>query len=595
MASYEHDRITRAIKEMDEPPTEDQEYSSWIRAAGHLQLLRQNAGDSEVIIYACSRPTFIHAVIAKKSEVTPPDIDDLLEWDSTPYIGRAGYSWTGNARDVRVEFVDINPLPKSLEERQTLIFGRRMEGVGDPYNYELLQEFAHTTEIHWREEQRAYCRIGDNGDIEPVVSITNPSTPGGLTLITCKREPLEQYLAATDSVLVRFFDFTMVKHGEFTSWRGGIRERNIETRFLFYVQCVHPDGHAFTRGAQVLPVTTPKDILFKSITEPSSRRSDRQYASFVAFDWRNGKIEEISTDPESTTNYFEAEGNSLPFELSPAFFRAEVLSKYKADRDKYTIHEAERVITCRGVWELKSYDINEAGQVHAYICDLRNLPDQEQLHWKSHNEKPKGTISKRAFENDFQGTWSSRITALERVLYTLRGWVEQRSDWWQIRDEAILLRVNTPVSNSKDEWAQSFLDLSKAVVEGFETRPIRALLRQEKVPFDKEERTLSLLEKLLTSQVPDDGHPTRLQGLRAAYRIRSKVQSHIGGTEADEIARNALVEHGSYREPFEHICNKIAKELEQIEEGLTALQRVQAKQPVVHRMPKAETPALEEV
>ena len=590
MASYEHERITRAINEMDEPPTEAQEYSSWIRAEGHLQLLKQNAGDPDVIIYACSRPTFIHAVIAKESKVTPPDIDDLLGWSSTPYIGRAGYSWTGNARDVRVELTDTNPLLKSLEDGQNLIFGRRMEGLDDPYDYELLQEFAHTTGIHWREEQRAYCRIGDNGDMEPVVSITNPSTRGGLTLITCKREPLEQYLAATDSVLVRFFDFTMVKRGQFTSWRGGIRERNNETRFLFYVQCVHPDGHAFTRGAQVLPVTTPKDILFRSITEPRSRRSGRQYASFVALDWRNNKIEEISTDPESTTNYFEAEANSLPLELSPAFFRAEVLSKYKADRDKYTIHEAERLITCRGAWELKSYDINEAGQVHAYICDLRNFPYQEQLHWKSHNEKPKGTISKRAFENDFQGTWSSRITALERVLHTLRRWVKQRSDWWQVRDEAILLRVNTPVSNSKDEWAQSFLDLSKAVVEGFQTRPIRGLVRQEKIAFDKEDRTLALLEKLLTSQVPGDGQPMRLQGLRAAYRIRSKVQSHIGGTEADEIARKALVEHGSYREHFEHICNQIAKELEQIEEALTDLQGGRGRQPAVHRMPKSERP-----
>ena len=483
MASYEHARITRAINEMDKPPTEDQEYSSWIRAEGHLQLLRQNARDPEVIIYASSRPTFIHAIIAKESEVTPLDIDDLLEWSSSPYIGRAGYSWTGSARDVRVEFSETNSHPRKLKHRQNLVFGRCMEGLDDPPYYELLQEFAHTTGIHWREEQRAYCQIDENGDIEPVVSITKPDGNVGITLITCKREPLEQYLVATGSVLIRFFDFMMVKYGEFTSWDAGIRERKTETQFLHYEQCVHPDGHAFTRGAQVVPVTTPKDVLLGSITEPRSRRSGRQYASFVAMDWRNDKIEEISTDPDSTTNYFEAGANSLPFEVSPAFFRAEVLSKYKADRDKYTIHEASRFITCRGAWELKSYDINEAGQVHAYICDLRNLPYQEQLHWKSHNEEPKGTISTRAYENDFQGTWSSRITALERVLRTLRRWVQQRFDWWQIQDEAILLRVNTPVSNSKDEWAQSFLDLSKAVIERFQTRPIRTLLRREKIPF----------------------------------------------------------------------------------------------------------------
>jgi hypothetical protein len=44
------------------------------------------------------------------------------------------------------------------------------------------------------------------------------------------------------------------------------------------------------------------------------------------------------------------------------------------------------MIDCRGGWSLRDFDTNEAGQVHAYICDLRNLPYQEQLYWKSFNE-----------------------------------------------------------------------------------------------------------------------------------------------------------------------------------------------------------------
>ena len=565
MASYEHLQIMRAVDELEEPPTEDHKYASWIRAEGHLQLLRQNARDPEVIIYACSKPTFIHAVIAKESGVTSPDTDDLLDWNSTPYIGRAGYSWTGESRDIRVEFTETNPRPETLKHRQNLIFGRRMEGLDDPYCYELLQEFAHATDIHWREEQRAYCRIDENGDIEPVVSITKPNAIGQITLITCKREPLEQYLAATESVLVRFFDFMMVRYGEFTSWRTGVRTRKIETQYLFYDQCVHPDGHAFTRGAQVLPVTTPKQILFRSITEPRSGRSSRQYASFIAIDWRNDKVEEISTDPGATTSYFESENNSLPYEVSPAFFRAEVLTKYKADRDKYTLHEATRFITCRGAWELKSYDINEAGQVHAYICDLQNLPYQEQLHWKSHNENPKGTISKRAYENDIEGTWSSHVTAVERVLHILQRWVEQRHAWWQIQDEALLLRINTPVSNSKDEWGQAFLDISKTVIENFRIKSIRAVLHQEKITFDNSEGSLSLLEKTIATRDRFDSQSTKLRGLREAQRIRSIVQAHSGGREADEIAKRALIEHGTYRKHYEQVCRHIAEELEEIE------------------------------
>jgi hypothetical protein len=141
-------------------------------------------------------------------------------------------------------------------------------------------------------------------------------------------------------------------------------------------------------------------------------KKDKKYVEFIAYDWRNDGITAISTDPSATTNYFNANDNSLPYELSPAFFKPEVLLKYKADRDKYTV--SERDVYCRSAWCLKGIDVNEAGQVHAYICDLRDLPYAEQLHWFSFNEPPKASISKRAIANDFQGRWVTFMEPLRK-------------------------------------------------------------------------------------------------------------------------------------------------------------------------------------
>jgi hypothetical protein len=85
---------------------------------------------------------------------------------------------------------------------------------------------------------------------------------------------------------------------------------------------------------------------------------------------KNGVIREISCAPGATANYFTE--SDLPFELSPAFFSPEVLRKYKADSDKYSL--AGRSISCRCAWSLQTYDVNEAGQVHTYLVYLRNLP-----------------------------------------------------------------------------------------------------------------------------------------------------------------------------------------------------------------------------
>ena len=570
MTSFKHNQIAHAINALEEPPDTKHSRSSWLRAQGHLDVLRQNASDDEVILYASTRTTFIHAVITKESDVITPDYNDLLDWHSSAYTGRAGYSWTPGSVDAQIEFSETNPRPSTMKHSQNLIFARQLEGLDEPCHFELLQEFEHATQILWREEHKAYCRIDENGDFEPVVSITNPDDPEKTTLITCKREPLEQYLAATNNTLIRFFDFMMVQRGSFRSWQGGVTDRKIESNHFFYRQCIHPEGHAWTRGTQILPVTTRSEDLFQSITGLTSQRTGRQHATFIIHDWRNEKIHEVSTDPEHTANYFNAENNSFPYETSPAFFRAEVLSKYKADRDKYTINEESRFISCRGAWHLKSYSVNDAGQVHAYICDLRYLSYQEQLHWKSHNEEPRGGISKRAYENDFEGTWGSEATPLERILHTLRQWNERNTDWWQIKDEALLVTINTPVSSSKDEWAQSFLGLSIAVIENFKAKSIQAILRQEKIAFEKSDRTLTLLEKLLQSRGSVEGDKTRLEGLRQAQLIRSKIQSHSRGTEATEIARNALLEHGTYREHFNKVCDQISDELEKIEEAFGA-------------------------
>ena len=566
--AYEHLQIARLIKEIDTQPSDHEALSSWSRAEQHLQLLSRDAGEEEVILYSVTRTSFVYAVIAPESDVSPPDHDDLLKWNATPYTTRAAYTWNKGASDMRLEPWDDSHGTRTLSRSQNLVFARQMEGTDYPTNYELLQEFVHATGIHWREEERAYCVIDENGDLESLVSFTDEHEAGGLKLITCKRKPLEQYLSATGNVLVRFFDFTMVLDG-FSSWRDGNRKRKTESDTFFYEQCLHPDGHGFTRGTQLLPVATPKDELFRDIVDPPYMRADRQYASFIVEDWRNREIAEVSTAPGETANYFNAEGNSLPFELSAAFFRPEVLSKYKADTEKYTVDEVRRSISCRGAWGLRSFDVNEAGQIHAYLCYLRHLPFQEQEYWKSFNEKPKGTISKRAIENDFQGDWSSCETPLETVLRTVRRWNNDRPDWWKAPDETLLRRVNTPVSSSRVEWARACLDLSVAVIEGFNEKVIRSILRRENIPFDKLERSLSLIEKLMAHVGVEDEEPGRLEFLRLVYRIRTMVISHRGGSDGDQIARDALSRYGTYRAHFEHVCVQLADELDMIEEILS--------------------------
>lgn len=440
-----------------------------------------------------------------------------------------------------------------------MIFGRAFEGWSgrDKTYFELNQEYSHLAGIHWRAEHNAYCRFDEKGDIEEVVSVTTRGV-AGVSLVSFKWPDLERYLAFTDCSLLRMFEFMLLRYENFIDWGTEPEELVKRSDLYVYRQKVSGDA-AYTRGAQIIGLRRPKDWITDEFK--SGGQVNKQYVEFLAYDFRNLLVTKISTDPKATTNYFEAKLNRLPLELSPAFFKPEVLSKYKADREKYKV--TDREVSCRSSWSLRGYDLNDAGQVHAYICDLRSLPYSEQLYWLSYNEEPKASISKRAIINDFQGDFVTFQHPREAISALLQGWSEDGKIWWKCRDEALHERANPPVAGSRDEWSNAFLDLSQLLVEGFEINSIRKMLDGARVTYATNNQSLELLEILLEQEQP--GSKRRLDGLRAAQKIRSKVKSHAGSNEGRELAEEALREHGDYGSHFRHVCEKIIDELSAIE------------------------------
>lgn len=144
-------------------------------------------------------------------------------------------------------------------------------------------------------------------------------------------------------------------------------------------------------------------------------------------------------------------------------------------------------------------------------------------------------------------------------------WHDMRASWWTLRDEALIERATTPVTTSRDEWAEALMDLSKLVIEGFEVGYIRKSLDAASIEYKGTDQSIALLERLAGFQSVD-GEPFRLAGLRTVQAIRSKAKGHAGSSEAAEIARKAVAEHGGFPEHFKHVCNQVADELKIVTE-----------------------------
>ena len=564
MTSKFHNQLVNDLRNLGRPrKSSDTDYAEWVSTTSQLDFLKKNAGDDEIVMYASGCHTFILGLAVPRALVESEGTKALMEMESRPDRARAAYVTGGGSDDFWVE----SGRRDKWTEVDDFIFIRKFQEWKDETGtyIEVKQEYLHLAEVHWRSERSAYCRLDDNGDIEEVVSITVEDGREPLRVVTFKTKPLEVYLAATDKILLRKFDFTCFESGKFWGWPDGEEETFETASDIHCVGRIVPNHAGYKRGVSIVRMPRTRPQIFRDIRQEwGLEAAPRQYATFIAIDWRNRRVRRISTDPDATTSYWQAEGNDYPFELSPAFFHVDVLQRYKSDSDKYTVDD--RRITCRNAWTLRGMDINEEGQIHAYICDLRELPNKEQLYWKSFNERPKGTISRRAMANDFEGRWWSTDDPLREIKQRLRGWERDNVWWWRSKGNSLYEAVSYPSGDNRDEWGEAFLNLCKLVIEGFPKKNLTGYLVKQGIAYERREGTLKLLEKAVQSNLEcKDGGYATLSGLAYAQDVRTKVKSHSSGASSIKLAREAIRQHGSLSSGFRAICGTIAEELERIE------------------------------
>ena len=285
--------------------------------------------------------------------------------------------------------------------------------------------------------------------------------------------------------------------------------------------------------------------------EEWKRESDpnaRSYETFKIHDWKNERLVEWSSAPAEITNYFTK--SDKPFELSPAFFNPEVLTKYKADPDKYDLKD--RSITCRNSWHLKTFDINEAGQVHTYIGYLQGLPFKEQQHWKLYNEWPTGGLSKRAIDTDFKGQWTSERDPLQSLRHVVYELDRDPPLWWRRRGDQLRDRVHYPVTTSSKEWADELLALDQLIVEGFVPTELRKIATTAGVKIDNSWGSLKLVQEILRTKDSLTADQT-IEPLKQLHHLRSKVPGHHTG-ERKTLEADAMRKHGSLKAHFRALC-----------------------------------------
>jgi hypothetical protein len=560
--------VVDTLKKMSVVPARDSAaFKEWLEQTETIQFLEQNTCETEFVVYATLNHVLVQTVLVPSNQLNPLDMEDLQKWDLISDSWGINYHLSGDDPTVWITRPLESAGSKALMGGEKLVFSRCFEGYDDKKSYiEFLQKVVLIFDLHFVPHKNAYCRLDKHGDLEEVIRITeSPAKKGsfGGRVVTVERRLLDDYMLLTNSVLVRLFDFTRFDPSNFSGWGDNRKKRKVTNEHFGYRITLQDEVGSYLRGVQIVRTPQTMAALHHRLTHQDE---ERQYASFIAHDWKNGRISEISCGPGHTANYFTK--SDLPFEITPAFFRAEVLGKYKADPKKYKLYE--RSIQCRGSWHLQTYDINEAGQVHTYLIYLRNLPYEEQLYWKSFNEAPKAPISKRALATDMHGYFYTEYNALESIKGIVHKLTELEVPWWRLREPDLLDSVHYPATVSNEEWADELMALDKLLVEGFEEKWLRNKAVELSQPPLASEGSLLLVARCLQGLGFDEEHAKNtVSPLRTLHHLRTKLKGHASGSEERSLRQAALAKHGSFRKHFEELCGECDVAMQRIIEGLS--------------------------
>ena len=533
-----------------------------VGAEDSVAFLKANAQSEEMVIYAIGPAMLIHAVLAPLQQVTPADQDDLLHC-----FVQTDESWViqksyGGGEGHRVYLEAPLRSGKSLAGGEKLIFRRSFDGVQKGESpIELSQKLVHALGLHFVPERNAYCRLDQRGDIEDVIRIIRADAGAGregLTAVTILTKDLATYMTLADMALVFIFDFTRFSPGSFNGWGDHPRIAR-RAPDLFYNGGSNGSA-SYVNGRMIVRSTVSVQGLIDEWKEESNP-TKREYATFKIYDRKNNIEVETSCAPEFLSNYFQE--SNLPWEISPAFFRADVLHRFKADPEKYSLDD--RSISCRNAWYLKTYDINEAGQVHTYIGYLADLPIEEQRYWQSFNEWPNGTISKRAHENDIMGAFSSEYDPLQLLKYKLRELNEAAPAWRLPRSEEHLDAARYPATDSTLEWANEILAFDQALVEGFQLKPLRKMLEEKGKKPESSWASLRLIAELLVASGHEvDDAKAVVAPLSKLHALRNILKAHSSVSEKDKEERLARSTHGTLRAHYKALAGECDKAFDTI-------------------------------
>ena len=442
---------------------------------------------------------------------------------------------------------------------EPLVIDREFYGMRDNYK-ELSEEFRLFHRLYHDRKLDHYIKFDDDGN-EERICVIEPNK------IQIRLKELRQFLAIKEMALSIQFDCR--EHSE-----RSLEELKLAANGATEIESLFCYSHHYGDFGGIGSFRAFSRLLGKRLILPLEKAQsgmwgftetpDKKCSEFIIGSDEVGEEITYTSDPDCLANYFGANPDA-PNYLTPVHFRKQVLDKYYQLPSKYSVEDA--ILRCGYLWSLQ-IDNHHDEKVCAWLGDLgRDLPYNEQLHWRSHNIPPDGGMSKTFFKRQIlaEFTDSDRPEHLFKQLYfNLIKACDEHLGWQLLLpltedDEHHFLCMRIPATDEQRDFDELVMGLTKILIDSLNEKQLNKLIsKEQRVEL---RGSIARLEAALNN-CEVSSVVNHISFLRKLQNLRSSSAAHRKGSNYRRIASEFNIESESLRSVFSGILHEALSVLE---------------------------------
>lgn len=457
------------------------------------------------------------------------------------------YQWISNIAHLTPGFVRYSEKQKDKyyswgNERGIvpLVYQRFYNNIY-PTQYKVLEEFILFFNLHEDSRNGHFYSVNMNSDQNLVIQYDSQTTT-----FRVRTHELRQFLSVKNYVLAVQYDFYRSTVTPLSKYGIDIeKEYNIKTtngNFLInFNDYSIPSKSYDSRLLGKCFVSGYKDYKHKDQFSIFLDRCESDYLSFITEIDENGQeILESSNTKKYDLNYYKV-----------ISFNRLVLQRYYELPNLYTITDG--TIIKMGSWRL-NIDNNNPHLVKVYLGDLGCLDKSEQSHWLAHNVASSQDLSDVQYKRDVLAVPfldPEMPDLLFRKYYVI--FSEKFKEEFKFSlfkplhelDQAYLVTVRVPLTESIHEFDKIILNLSKLLCDAIDIKSINNFVKKHY------EYKIDALEEFTRTHLSDEKEFVAI--LRTIQSIRSRSVAHNKDKDYDKLMHKL----GYVDKTYTHIITNI--------------------------------------